>query len=158
MAKKSSNAKTGAAIVFASVPVTYEGTVTGVTALGVDILTRPFGRQIQVERFFPMKDVISFSDEGAGFVTVLENRMVSSYYGDVTIGETEVTVSIEGGRSISFPNGSGNLQVHYDQNDEPSSPEAKLGKRNSEKLLTAIGRQEEKSSGGSKKAKTKKKK
>lgn len=156
------NAKTGAVIAYALIPVTYEGVVNAVNEAGVDITTRPLGRQISVDRFFPIKDIIAHSDIGGGFVTVLENRPVASYYGDIIINKGVITVSTEG-REIAFNSADGvNLQVHYDANDDATSQEAKTARRNTDKLHTAIGRLEEKSSGSKKKSKgdgaTKKKK
>lgn len=151
------NTKTGSVIAYALVPVTYDGYVNDVNEAGVDITTRPLGRQISVDRFFPTADIVAHSDVGGGFVTVLENRPVASYYGEIVVSKGKLTVQTEG-REISFHNASGvNVQVHYDANGEASSPEAKAARRNTDKLHTAIGRIEEKA-GGSSAKKTKKKK
>lgn len=145
------NTKSGSVIAYATIPVTYEGHVNSVSEAGVDITTRPFGRQISADRFFSASDVIAHSDIGGGFVTVLENRPVSSYYGDIATDKGSIRVITEG-REIVFNNANGvNIQVHFDVNDDASSPEAKTARRNTDKLHTAIGRIEEKSGGSSKK-------
>lgn len=153
------NAKSGAIIAYATIPVTYEGHVNSVSEVGVDITTRPFGRQISADRFFSSKDIVAHSDIGGGFVTVLENRPVASYYGDITTDKNGLNLTTSEGRVISFNNADGvNIQVHFDVNDDASSPEAKTARRNTDKLHTAIGRIEEKSGGSKKASGTKKKK
>lgn len=147
------NERTGAVVVFARLPVTYEGTVIERSDAGVLITTRPHGRQIEVDRLFSAKDVIASTDEGAGFVTVFETRVVTAYHGGITVSKGEISVSLENGRTITFAADTENLQVHYDANEEPSSQEAKLGRGNSSKLITSIGRRDEKSGGSAKKAK-----
>lgn len=151
------NAKYGAAIALATVIVTYEGTVLEVTKAGVLIETRDLGKQSAVERFFGKADIVAHSDMGEGFVTVRENRPVASYYGLIDTDGGAITVTLENKRAITFNSvESVNLRVDYDANEQPSSVAAKIAKRNSDKLDTAMRRMAEKA-GGKPKSKKKKK-
>ncbi len=151
------NAKYGAAVAFTTTTVTYEGNVVEVSKSGVSIETRDLGKQTSVERFFSKADIIAHSDMGEGFVTVRENRPVASYHGLITTDNGVVTVSVEGKRDITFlPVEGVQLRVDYDANEQPSSVFAKMAKRNSDKLGTAMRRMAEKA--GGKAASTKKKK
>lgn len=144
------NTKTGAVIAYAKVPVTYEGTVLSVSKAGVEITARPYGKQTYTDMFFPIADVIAHSDIGAGFVTVMESRQVASYYGEITT-DNNISISTEGREIVFSSTDDVTIRVDYDYNDLPSTTDAKIAKRNTDKLHTFIGRQEEKS-GGSKKA------
>jgi hypothetical protein len=152
------NAKYGAAVAFTTTQVTYEGNVVEVTKSGVLIETRDMGKQTSVERFFGKGDIIAHTDAGEGFVTVLENRPVAAYHGLITTDNGSVTVTTEDKRDITF-NQVGNIQlrVDYDANEQPSSVYAKMAKRNSDKLGTAMRRMAEKA-GSKTKATPKKKK
>lgn len=142
------NAKYGAAVAFATTTVTYEGNVIEVNKTGVLIETRDLGKQTAVERFFSKNDIIAHSDVGEGFVTVRENRPVASYHGLITTDNGVVTVAMEGKREVSFyPVEGVQIRVDYDANEQPSSVYAKMAKRNSDKLGTAMRRMAEKAGG-----------
>lgn len=156
-----SNGQPGSVVAYATYPVKYEGTVTSVTDLGVTIQTRAYGKQTDVGRFFATKDIVAHTDEGVGFVVVNENRAIETTHGDVAITEQEIVVTLENGRAVSFlpDTEAANIQVHFDTEDgKQTSTEANIGKRNSAKLITAIGRREEKNGGAAKVKKPKKKK
>lgn len=153
-----SNGQLGAVVSYATIPVNYDGEVLSVTKIGVSITTRAFGKQTMVDRFFSAADIVAHSDVGPGFVVVNESRAVTSYHGDVVVEDNKITVTLENGTVLSFlPNTTGvRTQVHFDTDDsKQTSTEANIAKRNSSKLVTLIGRIEEKS-GGKKVKKSKK--
>jgi hypothetical protein len=153
-----SNGQVGAVIASALVPVRFDGVVQSVTKAGVKIETRDLGKQSAVERFFATADIIAHTNEGEGFVLAYQSRPIASFYGDVT-AENNVVVTLEGKRDITFfANKNHQLRVDYDANELPSSTEAKLAKRETDKLATFMRRMEEKAGGKSDGAKKKKKK
>jgi len=153
-----SNGQNGAVVVTALVPVQYDGTVLAVTKAGVKIETRDLGKQSAVERFFGKNEIVAHTNEGEGFVVVMESRPVAAFHGDVT-ADGNVTVTLEGKREIVFNQvANTQLRVDFDVNDAPSSTAAKIAKRNTDKLGTAMRRMAEKAAGGSSKGTKKKKK
>src|SRR4051812_5919610 len=102
------NTQTGAVVALATIAVTYEGTVLSVSKTGIKMATRDLGKQTTVDRFFHMNDVVSFTNEGEGKITVLEDRMIAGAHGEVTDSENgTIVVDIGEKRTISFTATSG---------------------------------------------------
>jgi len=129
----------GTIVAFADTVVKHEGKVTLVASSGVSIETRAFGRQVAVDRFYPISNIVASSDEGYGFVYVKERAAVAAYYGMVSLTKDGAEVETETGRVVSFANSSNtSFEVHYDNDKgDLTSAEAKLGLSTSKKFATA---------------------
>ncbi len=128
----------GTIVAFADTVVKHEGKVTSVSASGVSIETRAFGRQVTVDRFYPTANIVAASDEGHGFVYVKERAAVVAYYGMISLTKEGATVETETGRVVTFANSSNtSFEIHYDNDKgDLTSAEAKLGLSTSKKFAT----------------------
>lgn len=151
------NTMLGAVVVSATIPVQYDGTVLEVSKAGVKIDTRDLGKQTSVTRFFGKSKIIAHTNEGEGFVVVWENRPVVAFHGGV-VADGTVSVDIGEKREVVFnETASAELRIDYDANELPSSIPAKIAKRNTDKLGTAMRRMAEKAGGKAESSKKKKK-
>lgn len=126
---------TGTLVVSTRTAVMHEGEVTSVGDDGVSILCREFGRQTRVENFYPYNSVVAHSSEGEGFVLALEEEHVAVYNGVIEKSDGVVSVTTEGGITVSAGNAPGmTYKIIYDGEEGPTTVLGKEGRRRSGRL------------------------
>jgi len=142
-----SNKQYGTIIVTGRMPVTHEGIVQ-VSAGGVRVSAREFGRQTRVDKYYTWPDVIAHSDDGEGFVTVMEDIPVVVFNGIASSDDDSISVETEGGRVITAFPARGNAvstRLEYDSDESgPSTTLGKEGKRRSARFDTKSERSDSK--------------
>lgn len=155
--KSKSNGLMGAAILYATAPITLFGNVHSIGAAGVSITTKIGQRDVR--KSYPASAVMASSDEGpGGFVTVSSDAPILGHYGSIEETVDGISITTTSGRVAKFSQIAGTrLEVFYDREDDtgPIVADAKWAKKMSAKWETSSSRAESRASGAKKKKKDK---